>query len=202
MARYGNFAYPPGMTDSEPGKRLYQCWRQMRKKKDHAEEFDDYQKFYAWAMQAGYTIGCRLDRVDRSKPYSSDNCIWKRHEEKKTAKKRPKVEEDLLRTMDNRLYARFVKLRSQPHTPEFDDFNFFVAWSKENGYTENARLVLIDKEKPYSPDNCRWQAMKTAQQPYGEAERAWCSKWNETVNRIRVACGMDPLPEEMEDNYE
>ena len=120
MARYGNFAYPPGMTDSEHGKRLYQCWRSMRKKKDHAEEFDDYAKFYEWSMQAGYAIGCRLCRKDQT--------------------------------------------------------------------------------KPYSPDNCEWRPMKDAHPSHGEENREWCVKWNKTVNRIRVACGMEPFPEEMEEN--
>ena len=40
------------------------------------EEWHDFQKFYDWAMESGYSPGLSVDRIDNSKGYSPDNCRW------------------------------------------------------------------------------------------------------------------------------
>lgn len=93
----------------------------------------------------------------------------------------------------SRIYARWLRLRNQAHDPMFDDFKAFYDWSMRNGYTSAAKLVLIDKEQPYSPENCVWQEPQEDRTIRGDEGREWCRKWNETVNRFRVACGMKPF---------
>lgn len=93
----------------------------------------------------------------------------------------------------SRIFSRWMRLQKQPHDPAFDDFCTFYDWSMQNGYTYTAKLALIDKEKPYSPENCEWREPKDERTIRGDDGREWCRKWNETVNRFRVACGMKPF---------
>lgn len=71
-------------------KRLMSVWRGMRSRcynqnatnykwyggKGITIEWDDFQSFYTWALSHGYTEGLELDRIDPSKNYSPDNCMW------------------------------------------------------------------------------------------------------------------------------
>lgn len=72
--------------------RLYNIWRSMRQRcnnknaKDYkwyggkgitvCSEWDDFEKFYEWACSNGYYNHLVLDRKERSKGYSPDNCRW------------------------------------------------------------------------------------------------------------------------------
>ncbi len=40
------------------------------------EEWQDFEVFYAWALEAGYREGLSIDRIDNDGNYTPDNCQW------------------------------------------------------------------------------------------------------------------------------
>ncbi len=40
------------------------------------------------------------------------------------------------------------------------DFNVFHQWAKQTGYYDGQVVIRIDRNKMYSPDNCRWGTLK------------------------------------------
>lgn len=71
-------------------KRLISIWKGMRSRcyNHHASNFkwygakgikiewSDFNDFYTWAMNNGYTKGLELDRINPSLNYSESNCVW------------------------------------------------------------------------------------------------------------------------------
>lgn len=83
----------------------------------------------------------------------------------------------------SKLYWLWMKVRPNTDCEEFKSFNSFYDWAMNSGYESGDRLLLIDKNLPYSPDNCDWKIL-----PGKLAD-----DWNKTVNRIRKHYGMPPL---------
>jgi hypothetical protein len=68
--------FSPHLKYTQFGKHLYGRWIKYRDK-PHSPEFDDFPRFYEWAIKAGYRdVGETLRRKDETLPYSPDNCYW------------------------------------------------------------------------------------------------------------------------------
>lgn len=48
---------------------------------------DDFQTFYDWAMNNGYSDGLTIDRIENDKGYYSDNCRWVTNKEQQRNKR-------------------------------------------------------------------------------------------------------------------
>lgn len=92
----------------------------------------------------------------------------------------------------SRIYYAWRKLRRYPHCEEWGDFPTFYEWSMRTGYSIGDWLVLIDDEKPYGPDNCKWYTT-THEEHHAPDMLAWKEDWNRAANRIRKHYGMPPL---------
>lgn len=95
----------------------------------------------------------------------------------------------------SRIYTAWKRVRRHPYYDKWKSFPVFYEWSMENGYVEDAQLVVIGDECRYFPDSCCWTAPVETE----PRELDWIKKWNKTVNRIRKYYGMPPLEDT---NYE
>lgn len=103
-----------------------------------------------------------------------------------------------------RLYGFWKRIHRNIDSPEFEQFTDFYYWAIANGYTDRARLYRYDREEPYSPENCFWVPVGDVagtKEPQKNGEQSniyyldstWMRKWDETVNRIRLHYGMEPI---------
>lgn len=90
----------------------------------------------------------------------------------------------------SRLYAAWKSMRKHPHCEEWDYFPTFYDWAMQSGYEAGTWLRRIDKDMPYTTDNCIWYS-PNEEKEYIPPE--WADEWNKTVNRIRKYYGIPPL---------
>ena len=91
----------------------------------------------------------------------------------------------------SRLYAYWKKIKDKTDSPEFMDFQSFYNWAIEANYSLGAKLYRRDCDLPYNPDNCVW--IFREERPKDERAPEWEKLWDETVNRIRLHFGMEPI---------
>lgn len=91
------------------------------------------------------------------------------------------------------LYSKWMKYVRNDRTDDWYSFRDFYSWTMLQGFEIGDRLIKIDPTKPHSPNNSTWVTPYKSDDGYTEKERAWICLWNQTVNRIRVACNMQPL---------
>lgn len=91
------------------------------------------------------------------------------------------------------LYDKWLRIRKSGNgCDEFNGFMKFYNWAIESGFQHNKKLLRYDSSEPYSPDNCFWAETAPAR-IHSAAVKESIDRYNATVNRIRRACGMEPL---------
>lgn len=87
----------------------------------------------------------------------------------------------------------------------FGDFDAFVKWASENGYTPHAKLQKRDESKPHGPENSRWVCCPTDDKtgPGNPCEKCAmgdsCARickpradyWDAAMRKVRRALGVD-----------
>lgn len=69
------FTYDPALKETPEWKFLYQKWVKSIKKQC-SDAFKNFIDFYNWSMAKGFAMDTKLKRLDDSKPYSPENCLW------------------------------------------------------------------------------------------------------------------------------
>ena len=103
------------------------------------------------------------------------------------------------------LYIKWLRLHVKECCPEFEDFMNFYNWAMESGYTYGDSLYRIDTKAPFTPDNCAWKKEPdtikgciSKAKRYNDQKRI--DSWNNLVNSIRKAQGMEPLQATKKEN--
>lgn len=97
------------------------------------------------------------------------------------------------------LYTKWVNTPKESFCPEWQTFQPFYDYWMAQGYVLGERLHRLDPLKPFGPDNCVMR-QEIGRQYFANEEKNWMIGWNRTVNVIRRYYGMEPFPEEMEED--
>lgn len=72
---------------------------------------------------------------------------------------------------------------------EWNNFEVFHSWAKNNGYSDGLELDRIDSDKNYEPDNCRWVTKK---QNIRNKDMFWSEELDEKLIRFAKENNMNP----------
>lgn len=70
--------YDKDLKETPEWKFLYAKWCLIRKSQ-YGKEFERFNDFYSWSLANGFVMSAKLTRLDKSKPYSPENCQWIPH---------------------------------------------------------------------------------------------------------------------------
>lgn len=138
-----------GMT----GCRLHRIWKGMRtrvfntKSQDHKwydgkgfyEEWNDFSRFYEWAVNNGYADNLTIDRIYNSRGYFPNNCRWITNEAQasnRTTNHRVEIDGRTFRTLKEASEAYGLKRNVASARI------FMLGWS-----IERALKTPVEKEK-------------------------------------------------------
>lgn len=140
---------------SEPIKRetlenskLYRTWKSInsRYKKGKIEVCSEwlhsYEVFKKWAINNGYDDSKRISRIDKKEGYCPENCL---------------IANTIgIKKENNDLYHIWHRAKKNKMICEEwkNSFESFVNWYKEQEHKDNWKVMRIDKDCPYSPENC------------------------------------------------
>lgn len=102
------------------------------------EEWHDRENFKKWAMENGFDGTQRLERIDSSKDYCPENCVFgtkykKKEKKKKLVKKQEKKKEPryqkkkkyAIKVKDNPLYATYRKMLKRCQDPNDEHYKYY-----------------------------------------------------------------------------
>lgn len=88
---------------------------------------------------------------------------------------------------DRSLKRKWYTVKNAPHVPEWDNFESFASWCRDNDYTSKMALHRYDLTRPYGPRNCYLSNASAIEESRADA---FIKKWNDTVNVIRKHYGL------------
>lgn len=152
-----------GMT----GTRFYKIWARLKnfytnpaskiyKKGILCEQWKEFENFKA-DMYDSYEEGMNLMLIDKSHPYSKHNCVW-------VEKKRLYQTHGMTGTRFHNIWGDIKFHRTNPTSKSYTGAALCERWKEfenfkadmHDSYKEGMGLMLIDKNYPYSRDNCMW----------------------------------------------
>ena len=87
------------------------------------DEWDDFENFYDWSMNNGYSDELTIDRIDSNGNYCPENCRWSTDREQ----------------ANNRSTNRIIKYNGESHTLE--------EWSRITGIASSTIRMRLDEYK-------------------------------------------------------
>ena len=104
-----------------PNRNSY-CWYGA-KEICVCDEWDDFENFYDWSMNNGYSDKLTIDRIDSNGNYCPENCRWSTDKEQ----------------ANNRSTNRIIEYNGESHTLE--------EWSRITGIASNTIRMRLDEYK-------------------------------------------------------